>query len=208
MKKPMKALLTVMCALLLVVASVFTTMAYLTAQDTVTNTFTIGKVDIEVDEDDPKSDDPKDRVEKNDYTLMPGITYDKDPQVHVVAGSEDCWIFVKIDNGLAGLEITKSDNTNKTIADQMIANGWVNIASSGNTTVYAYTTKVEKSTEVQTVKTFTKFTTLSDVTATDLEDYDGNTIVVVGYAIQADGFDGYAAAWTALNTELSVIPTP
>ena len=48
--KKFKALLVVACALLLVAASVFGTMAYLTSTDTVTNTFTVGKVAIKLDE--------------------------------------------------------------------------------------------------------------------------------------------------------------
>ncbi len=54
--KKFKALLVVACALLLVAASVFGTMAYLTSTDTVTNTFTVGSVAIKLDEADVKLD--------------------------------------------------------------------------------------------------------------------------------------------------------
>ena len=50
MKTKRKALLLSLCAVLLVVASVMGTMAYLTSSDTGTNTFTVGKVAIKRDE--------------------------------------------------------------------------------------------------------------------------------------------------------------
>ena len=45
-----KPLLTLCCALLLVAAGVFGTLAYLTGTDTVNNTFTVGNVKITLDE--------------------------------------------------------------------------------------------------------------------------------------------------------------
>ena len=50
MKTKRKALLLTFCAVLLVVASVLGTIAYLTANDKVTNTFTVGQVAINLDE--------------------------------------------------------------------------------------------------------------------------------------------------------------
>ena len=48
MKTKSKALLLTLCAVLLVAASVLGTMAYLTSTDTVTNTFTVGNVKIDL----------------------------------------------------------------------------------------------------------------------------------------------------------------
>ena len=48
--KKLKVLGLSLCAVLLIAASVLGTLAYLTAQDTVTNTFTVGQVDITLDE--------------------------------------------------------------------------------------------------------------------------------------------------------------
>ena len=52
MKTKSKALLLTLCAVLLVAASVLGTMAYLTSTAKVENTFTIGKVEITLDETD------------------------------------------------------------------------------------------------------------------------------------------------------------
>ena len=92
MKKTSKALLLSLCTVLLVTASVLGTMAYLTSQDQVVNTFTVGNVAITLDETDVDVNgdkDSEDRVKANEYKLLPGHTYTKDPIVHVHADSDN-----------------------------------------------------------------------------------------------------------------------
>lgn len=95
MKTKSKALLLTLCAVLLVAASVLGTMAYLTSTDTVTNTFTVGKVEIKLDETDVTNQTGP-RVQANSYKLMPGTTYTKDPTVTVLKGSEDSYVRMKV----------------------------------------------------------------------------------------------------------------
>lgn len=95
MKTKSKALLLTLCAVLLVAASVLGTMAYLTSSDTVTNTFTVGKVEIKLDETDITNPTGP-RVQANSYKLMPGTTYTKDPTVTVKAGSEESYVRMKV----------------------------------------------------------------------------------------------------------------
>ena len=100
MKTKSKALLLTLCAVLLVAASVLGTMAYLTSTDTVTNTFTVGKVEIKLDEAKVNADgipvEGAARVTANSYKLMPGNTYTKDPTVTVKAGSEESYVRMKV----------------------------------------------------------------------------------------------------------------
>ena len=100
MKTKSKALLLTLCAVLLVAASVLGTMAYLTSTDTVTNTFTVGKVEIKLDEAKVTADgipvEGAARVTANSYKLMPGNTYTKDPTVTVKAGSEESYVRMKV----------------------------------------------------------------------------------------------------------------
>lgn len=100
MKTKSKALLLTLCAVLLVAASVMGTMAYLTSNDTVTNTFTVGSVNIKLDEakvdDDGKAVAGADRVKANEYKLLPGLTYTKDPTVTVLDGSEKSYVRMKV----------------------------------------------------------------------------------------------------------------
>lgn len=96
MKTKLKVLGLLMAAVLLVGTSILGTMAYLTSTDTVTNTFTVGNVKITLDEAKANADgtlvEGAERVRANEYKLMPGHTYNKDPMVTVKAGSEDAYI--------------------------------------------------------------------------------------------------------------------
>lgn len=100
MKTRSKALLLTLCAVLLVAASVLGTMAYLTSTASVENTFTVGSVAITLDE--AKVDEngtpvePAARVKSNEYKLMPGHTYTKDPTVTVEKGSESSYVRMKV----------------------------------------------------------------------------------------------------------------
>lgn len=114
MKTKSKALLLTLCAVLLVAASVLGTMAYLTSTDTVTNTFTVGKVEIKLDEAKVNADgipvEGAARVTANSYKLMPGNTYTKDPTVTVEAGSEESYVRMKVtfNNAAALMEMLPS----------------------------------------------------------------------------------------------------
>lgn len=100
MKTKSKALLLTLCAVLLVAASVMGTMAYLTSNEEVVNTFTVGSVNIKLDEakvdDDGKAVAGADRVKANEYKLLPGLTYTKDPTVTVLDGSEESYVRMKV----------------------------------------------------------------------------------------------------------------
>lgn len=190
MKTARKALMLILCAALLVSATVMGTLAYLTSTtEVVKNTFTVGKVAITLDETDVDLYGVKDgetRVTKNDYKLIPGHTYVKDPIVHVAAGSEKCWLFVKVTD-----DITAIQDATK-VADQMNAKGWT--AVTGTNGVYAYANIVDASTIARDVAVFDNFKVLGTA---DVAAYANKTITVQAYAVQADGFDTAAAAWAA-----------
>ena len=196
MKTRNKALVLSLSAVLLVGASVFGTMAYLTSQtEVVENTFTVGKVAITLDE--AKVDlygdkvDGADRVTANEYKLIPGHEYVKDPTVHVAADSEESWLFVKVANGISGIE----DETN-TIASQMEAKGWTLVDEEAN--VYAYKDTVKAKDDVEV---FEEFAVKGDADQAQLEGYADDMITIYAYAVQKDGFDTAAAAWDAAPAE-------
>lgn len=186
MRTKTKALVLALCAVLLVVTTVFVTMAFLTSEYSVQNTFTVGEVTISLDEldvDDSDNDGfTTDRDKANEYKLIPGKTYTKDPTIHVGAKSEPCYLFVKVENGLENAEA----DGNTTIAAQMTANGWSLV--DGETNIYVYNQIVSKNTDVVVFSSFT---------------IDGETVVayfkdakinVTAYAIQAEGFENTAKA--------------
>ena len=128
MKK--KILVACLCVALAVLTVAGTTLAYLTSQAEVKNTFTVGNVKMTMDEAEVNTDgtpvENANRVGSNDYILSPGHTYVKDPIVHMDAVSENCYVFIKVENGLGVLEAATSaeDGGYKNIAAQITANGW------------------------------------------------------------------------------------
>ena len=200
--KKFKALLVVACALLLVAASVFGTMAYLTSTDTVTNTFTVGKVEIKLDEAKANPDGSlvtnADRVKANSYKLLPGHSYTKDPTVHVDAASEDSWIFVKVENGIAVFEAATSSEEGgyKKIADQIVAKGWTALDGVAGVYYKSY----DKSTTGANLVVFENFKmadNANEVNGWGNISADTTKVTVTAYAVQKDGFENANAAWTA-----------
>ncbi len=202
MKTGKKALLLALCAVLLVAATVMGTMAYLADTKTVTNTFSIGSVAITLDEADvdlngtPKEN--ADRVTQNQYKLMPGHKYTKDPIVHVTAGSEDSWIFVKVNNGISAYEAATSEAEGgyKQIADQIIANGWT--ALEGNDGVYY---KTYAGSEAANLPVFTEFKIADNANSVDSwKNINASTtkVIITAYAVQKDGLT-VTEAWNVVK---------
>ena len=85
MKK--KSLALVLALAMIVVCVVGGTLAWLIDKtDPVTNTFTYGDIDITLAETTGTS-----------YKMIPGYTIDKNPKVTVLADSEKCYLFVKVE---------------------------------------------------------------------------------------------------------------
>lgn len=199
--KKTKVVLAMACAVLLVAASVMGTLAYLTSTpDAVTNTFTIGNnITITLDEAKVGNDgkaltgQQAQRVNANAYTLMPGYTYDKDPTVHVAAGSSSCYVFVKVEN-----EISTFEATTNTIASQIVANGWTQLKVNDTDVTGVYYKQHTQVTTATDYKVFEKFVVANNANMlTGWTAAAQKTIKVTAYAIQSDSFTDAAAAWTA-----------
>ncbi|MFB0958194.1 MAG: hypothetical protein QMB61_04145, partial [Clostridiaceae bacterium] len=108
--------------------------------------------------------------------------------VHITAGSEDSWLFVRVNNGLSAIE--KAGDT--TIAKQMEKLGWTAVAPGSD--IYAYQSTVKADANI---KVFEQFIVDGAKTGTDLTAYAPATITVEAYAVQADGFANAAAAFKA-----------
>lgn len=200
MKTRSKALLLILCAMLLLIASALGTVAYLTVQDTVTNTFSVGKVDATLIEGSAGKRSMRARstgapVDENDHILMPGHTYTKDHTIHVDAVSEDSYIFVKVENGIASYEAASSaeEGGYRTIADQITDNGWTALESAADVYYREYT----KSSTGSDFAVFDTFKIADN--ANDAESWGScdAQVAVTAYAVQKDGFDTASAAWMA-----------
>ena len=211
--KKFKALLVVACALLLVAASVFGTMAYLTSTDTVTNTFTVGKVNIKLDEAKVNADGtsvtPAERVKENSYKLLPGHTYTKDPTVTVLNGSETSYVKMTVTFSKAsaldaifaptGAELTSIFN-GYDAANWIYKGNTKDATADTRTYEFWYKETVGAPTaDVALDALFDSIMVPGEITKEQLATIEGMTITVNAYAIQADGFADADAAWAAFN---------
>lgn len=190
MKKKILAACLVVC--LLATAVIGTTLAYFTDTKTVTNSFTAGNVTITLNEAKVNEEGQKivgegaERVQENTYKLYPGKEYDKDPTIHVDADSEKCYLFVRVENGLNGLEAEGAT----TIAKQMETLGWTPVDEENN--VYMINNSVSGG-EDKVV--FNNFKIAATATADTLK--GAENVVVTAYAVQAEGFTTAQEAWNA-----------
>lgn len=192
MKTARKVLMLILCVALLVSATVMGTLAYLTSQDTVTNTFSVGNVKIDMDETDVDDSTPnKDRDTENAYRLLPGQEYTKDPIITVDPASEDAWVFIQVVNEIADIEADENK-----VADQIVANGWTELEAG------VYYKKVLKTDTDKSLEVFETVTIGESVNNTTLAAYEGKTVVVTAYAIQVAGFEtDVEGAWDAVYAE-------
>lgn len=112
MKK--KRIITILAVVVLVAGIVGGTIAWLTAEtDPLVNVFSTSGIQITLEET------------EESYFMVPGHDIHKDPVASVVAGSEECWLFVKLE---------KSDNFDDYLTYE-IADGWSQLTTDkdGNT---------------------------------------------------------------------------
>ena len=215
MKGKKKVILTVLCAVLLVVGSVLGTMAYLTSSDKAVNTFTVGNVAITLDEAKANPDGSlvanADRVKANSYKLIPGHTYNKDPMVTVKKGSETSYVKMTVTfSKAAELDAIFAPNgaDMTSIFNGYNENNWiyksVSKDTAANTRTYEFWYKeavAAPDADVALNALFDSITVPGTITNTQLASIKDMTITVNGYAIQADGFANADAAWAAYQAQ-------
>lgn len=214
MKTKNKALTLAICAVLLVAVSIMGTIAYLTSTANVVNTFTVGDVRITLDETDVDEygvKDSENRVVSNQYKLVPGHTYVKDPTVTVVKGSEEAYVrmIVTITNAAAVKEAFGDDFLPQNYVDGWDSAVWTCVNATedtaNNALVYEFryhevVDARDVSEDVKLEALFTEFTLDGDVTRDELQKLQsGFAINVEGHAIQATGFADADAAWAAFT---------
>ena len=169
--------LIVAVAVLLAVAVGVTFALLVASSNVVENTFTVGDVSITLEE-----------TSGTDYKLAPGVELVKDPTITVKAGSEICWLFVKVQ---------KSSNFDN-FCDFEMVNGWT--ALQGQNGVYYR--KVEMSAVDQKFKVLKndRVTVKEELTEEQLDAVGVNpTLKITAYAIQTDGISTANDAWQILN---------
>lgn len=177
-----RILMTVCLLALVMVVSVGGTIAWLTAQTApVVNTFTVGNIDIDLTETTGES-----------YKMVPGNDISKDPKVTVEAGSEACWLFVKIE---------KANNPDNFIT-YTIADGWTALADVTGV-YYREVPATTVNTDFAVLKD-NKVTVKDTVTKGDMDALKPTsvpkpTLTFTAYACQKDNVADAATAWAKLN---------
>lgn len=182
-----RAFVTLLALVLVFGCAVGGTFAWLTAKtDAVVNTFTHGDINISLAE-----------TTGNNYKIVPGVNIDKNPKVTVTAGSEACWLFVKVEEE-NWPTFKETENGPAKIAYD-IALGWT--ALEGQSGVYYR--------EVGAVTADTSFDVIKGNVITVSENLtkdEVNTVVALNpkltftaYAVQKDGVNSAAAAWAKVG---------
>ena len=204
-----KKLMTVLALVLVIAMSVAGTYAYLTSTDTVKNTFTVGDVQIKLDEAKANTDGTPvqgaDRVKANSYKLLPGHTYNKDPMVTVLAGSESSYVKMTVTfSNAAELDAIFDPNgaTLTNIFNGYDSTNWIYKGNTkdteNNTRTYEFwykETVAAPTADVALDALFDSITVPENLTNAQLATINDMTITVNAYAIQADGFDDADDAW-------------
>ncbi len=162
-------------------------MAWLITQtDPVTNVFTYGDIEITLEE-----------TTGTKYRMTPGAVLEKDPEVTVFADSEDCWLFVKID-----------ESADKALADYIeysVADGWT--ALEGVSGVYYRSVDNDAENQEFYVLKDNKVTVKGSVTKEMLEalnEQNYPTLTFTAYAVQRDAniaeIDSAVKAWALVST--------
>ncbi len=220
MKK--KFLLIIGSLILVTVFSVLGTFAYLTDTDSAVNTFTIGQVDIVLDEADVDENgklilddegNPVERVKGNEYHLIPGQTYIKDPTITVKAKSEESYIRMIITiNCLKELDaiFTPNGADLASIFGGYDSTLWIYVDETQdeteNTITYEFRYKETVTggdEDVALDALFDNFTLPGEITGEELKTIQGLTITVYGHAIQAAAFADEDSAWAAFDKQIS-----
>ncbi len=187
-------------AALLVIGVIGASLAYFTDQDAKENVFTVGNVDIELNE--PNWETPA--------SIAPGIAYAKDPVVKNV-GTNDAYI--RVDVKVSDWAAFKAAAANHQITDLATifaghdAAKWTraNIIedTAADTATYQYYYKTAIAKGASTDALFTSVTIPAAFTNAEMAAIAGNdgkfTIDVTAHAIQADGFNSVQEAFAAYD---------
>lgn len=204
---------------LIVFAFVGTTLAWLAMQTgEVTNTFTVGDVNISLYEHTINNVTHATEAEtilvndindqgKNEYQFVPGLTIQKDPTVTVKGGSAACWLFVKI--ATRGNHFSGNDTA--PIVKWTMADGWKQVDSGNSYFWYRKVEAVDKDTDIpvfkdNSVRINDIFSEAQFEVVNTRPDYTNPKVFVRAGAIQSDNIAVGASEEEAAKIALGMMP--
>lgn len=174
-----RVLVALVAVVLLIGYAAGGTVAWLVSEPAaIVNTFTIGDIKASLAET------------TKDYHIVPGVDIDKDPVATVLKNSEDCYLFVKIDEENWPI-FTETDGTTRKV-DYAVAAGWTKLEDG------VYYREVNKSADDQAFHILKddKVTVSSSLTKVELSTVTAQPkLTFTVYAVQKSGVDTPAAAW-------------
>lgn len=178
----MKTFVAMLALVLVIGCAVGGTVAWLTAQtDPVVNTFTYGDINITLGETTGAT-----------YKIIPGVNIDKDPKVTVKKDSEACWLFVKVEE--EGTFV--ANKVTYSIADGWTKGDGTNIPAN---VYYRAVDAVTNDTDFAVLKD-NKIYVSEELSKSDIQSIsDQPKLTFTAYAVQKDGIDDAATAWTKVN---------
>lgn len=198
-----KTMFMILAVVLIVGISVGGTLAWLTdTTGPVTNTFTVGDIDINLAETTGSS-----------YKFVPGDKLAKDPIVTVTAGSESCYLFVKVKDVNNTLPTT--DSAEK-IIDWSIASGWTAVGGHAgywyrevNSSANAQEFAVLADDVIKTDNLKGSVSVSTKVTKEMVASLKTNPpqIIITAAAVQKDNIDTVDAAFAELPSEFTAPTT-
>ncbi|OUQ23022.1 hypothetical protein B5E80_11185 [Flavonifractor sp. An135] len=191
------------------------TLAYFTDSAEKENTFTVGKVDIELTE-------PNWDADLNNKDLIPGKTIPKDPTITVASDSETAYTFMKVQLSEDFMDLLNAYATAEGITDPAaLIEDWFTTTAKPKVMHmdldegYVILGVLSPKTAGESVTYFDEVKIPSGVKQEMIKANGDYTITVTAYAIQAEGFYNEAdkqasrqAAFDAMFPELATTVTP
>lgn len=188
-----KTLILGMASFLVLSTIIGGTYAWLTGKTmSLNSTFTYGNIKITINDGNENNNQTT-----NNYEIMPGNEIEKNTNIKVIAKSEDCWLFIKID---------KTDNFDD-FMNYEVDDGWITLDEEKN----VYYREVSKSNDDQifdviknkVIKVKPEIT--REMLSTLRENKNYPTFSVTAYAVQRnskmDALSTASKAWLLVNNQ-------
>lgn len=194
MKRSKKYFALIISLALIAAISATPTLSWLSDKsERVVNTFAGGAISIVLDEAPVDAQGNRiegDRVTRNSYKYVAGVTLDKDPTPTVLKGSESCYVFILVENEL-----------NEMFSLNIDTQAWKQVAQSGGSTLYIYSSSVDASKSAEDIvlnPIFTEVSVSEKLTQQDIQKLGERTLNTTAYAVQT------AELTSAQATDLAV----
>lgn len=218
-----RACVTMLALVLVLGCAVGGTIAWLTATtDTVVNTFTYGKVGITLQEhkyDQSTNALTSEYVTENTYKIVPGMNMPKDPFITVLSDSEDCWVFLKVEeeNFIKGLSYRLCDYWKPVDGESNVYYSKEPNSDKYPAKEYPYGAPTGKNMNLSILDPISAatgdmntITVSGDISKEDLEKLGSKQpqLKFTAYAVQGSYSNNPNDAWKLIKDQVNATPTP